>query len=355
MMADDKGQTSDIRVLGFEQLVTPRQVLTDFPLTDEARSTVVRGRHDIREALAGKDDRLVIISGPCSIHDPGSALEYARRMAALRDELTDRFIIVMRAYFEKPRTTIGWKGFIYDPSCDESYDINKGLRQARKILLEINALGLPCATEFLDPIVPQYTADLVSWAAIGARTTESQTHRQMASGLSMPVGFKNSTDGNLQGALNAMTAATHAHAFLGIDSVGQTSIVRTRGNPDVHIVLRGGGGGPNFSKAHVAFARALLEEATDNPRAILVDCSHANSDRDFRKQPAIFREILEQAAAGERSILGVMLESYLVEGRQPIGDKLVYGQSITDGCIGWEQTEELLQQAYALLSQSGAK
>jgi 3-deoxy-7-phosphoheptulonate synthase len=352
MRADNHSKTSDIRVLGFEPLVTPRQVLADFPLTDKARRTVLMSRHDIREALAGKDDRLVIISGPCSIHDSGSALEYARRMAALRDKLADRFIIVMRTYFEKPRTTIGWKGFIYDPGCDESYDINRGLRQARRILLEINGLGLACATEFLDPIVPQYTADLVAWAAIGARTTESQTHRQMASGLSMPVGFKNSTDGNLQGALNAMTAATHPHAFLGIDSVGQTSIVRTRGNPDVHIVLRGGGGKHNYSKAHIAFARVLLEEATSNPRAILVDCSHANSDRNFHRQPAIFRNILEQAATGERSILGVMIESHLVEGKQPIGDELVYGQSITDSCIGWEKTEELLRQGYARLSES---
>lgn len=349
-MSDNQNKTSDIRVLGFEPLVTPHQVLADFPLTDRARRTVVAGRRGIREALAGKDDRLVIISGPCSIHDPDSALEYARRMATLRAELTDRFIIVMRAYFEKPRTTIGWKGFIYDPICDESYDINRGLRQARKILLEINSLGLACATEFLDPIVPQYTADLVSWAAIGARTTESQTHRQMASGLSMPVGFKNSTDGNIQGALDAMTAATHAHAFLGIDSLGQTSIVRTRGNPDVHIVLRGGGGKQNYSKAHIAFASALLEEATRNPRAILVDCSHANSNRDFRRQPAIFRDILEQAAAGEHSILGAMIESHLVEGSQSIGRELVYGQSITDGCIGWEKTEELLREGYALLS-----
>jgi 3-deoxy-7-phosphoheptulonate synthase len=350
MMAGNQSKTGDIRVLGFEPLVTPRQVLADFPLTDGIHSTVVNGRRDLREALAGRDNRLVAICGPCSIHDPDSALEYARRMAALREELKDRFIIVMRAYFEKPRTTIGWKGFIYDPSCDESYDINTGLRQARKILLEINSLGLPCATEFLDPIVPQYTADLVSWAAIGARTTESQTHRQMASGLSMPVGFKNSTDGSLQTALNAMTAATHAHAFLGIDDVGQTCIVRTRGNPDVHIVLRGGGGGSNYSKAHIAFARALLEEATKNSRPILVDCSHANSDRDFRKQAAIFRDVMGQAATGESSILGIMIESHLVEGRQPIGDKLVYGQSITDSCIGWEQTKELLRRGYDQLA-----
>ncbi|MFC1682946.1 3-deoxy-7-phosphoheptulonate synthase [Candidatus Zixiibacteriota bacterium] len=354
-MADDHSRTGDIRVLGFEPLVPPRQVLAEFPLTDETRSTVVKGRGELREALAGSDSRLVIICGPCSIHDPESALEYAHRMAALRDELADRYIIVMRTYFEKPRTTIGWKGFIYDPSCDESYDINKGLRQARKILLEINGLGLPCATEFLDPIVPQYTADLVSWAAIGARTTESQTHRQMASGLSMPVGFKNSTDGNLQAALNAMTAATHANTFLGIDDLGQTSIVRTRGNPYAHIVLRGGGGASNYSKAHIAFARALLEEETKNPRSILVDCSHANSEKDCRKQAAIFQDVLEQTAAGESGILGMMIESYLVEGKQPIGDQLVYGQSITDSCIGWEQTEELLRQGYEQLSRADTK
>jgi len=344
MTAKDPRDTRDIRVQGFEPLVTPHEVLTEFPLRDKARETVIGGRRELREALAGQDDRLVIIAGPCSIHDPDAVLEYARRMARLRTQLADRLIIVMRTYFEKPRTTIGWKGFLYDPACDASYDINRGLREARKILLEINELGLPCATEFLDPIVPQYTSDLISWAAIGARTTESQTHRQMASGLSMPVGFKNATDGGLQVALDAMTAATHAHAFLGIDGAGQTSIVRTCGNSDVHIVLRGGNDGPNFTRAHIAFARVALEGATGHPRPILVDCSHANCNGDFHRQAVVFEDALAQAAAGERSILGMMLESHLVEGKQQIGDDLVHGQSITDACIGWEQTSTLLRQ-----------
>jgi 3-deoxy-7-phosphoheptulonate synthase len=348
----NQNNISDIHVLGFEPLITPEEMLSKFPVHDVARSTVINCRRNLKEALTGRDDRLVIISGPCSIHDPDSALEYARSLASLRKELIDRFIIVMRTYFEKPRTTIGWKGLIYDPCRDESYDINRGLREARKILMEINSLGLPCATEFLDPVVPQYTADLVSWAVIGARTTESQTHRQMASGLSMPVGFKNSTDGSLQAAINAMKSAANAHAFLGIASTGQTSIVRTQGNPDVHIVLRGGGDRPNFSKAYIAFTRVLLEEATNNPRAILVDCSHANSGKDFRKQPGVFRDVLEQVVKGEQSILGLMLESHLVEGSQPISNKLVYGQSITDSCLGWQETEEILRQGYARFSQS---
>ncbi len=339
------GRLSDLHVRRFEPLATPSEVVADIPITDPAAATVVAGRQEIRDALTGRDPRLVVIAGPCSIHEPTSALEYAERLARVRNACQDRLIVVMRAYFEKPRTTVGWKGLIYDPARDESYDVNRGLREARRILREINALGLPCATEFLDPIVPQYTADLVSWAAIGARTTESQTHRQLASGLSMPVGFKNATDGSLRPALDAMTAARTAQAFLGIDPEGQTSIVRTEGNPDVHLVLRGGASGPNYDREAVSEARALLDQACPFPRAILVDCSHDNSGKDYRTQPAVFAEIAGRVREGESGILGVMLESHLVEGRQSIGPNLVHGQSITDGCIGWEQTEELLHAA----------
>mgnify|MGYP001575926760 FL=1 len=337
------GRLTDLHVLRFELLATPFSVLTEIPLSDAAAATVATGREEIREALAGRDPRLVVIAGPCSIHEADSALEYAERLMALRTACAERLIVVMRAYFEKPRTTVGWKGLIYDPARDESYDVNRGLREARRILLEINALGLPCATEFLDPIVPQYTADLVAWAAIGARTTESQTHRQLASGLSMPVGFKNSTDGSLQAALDAMTAALRPQAFLGIDPVGQTSIVHTSGNPDVHLVLRGGASGPNFSVAEVAEARTQLARVSRQPRALLVDCSHDNSGKDFRRQPEVCTELAGRVRRGEQGILGLMLESHLVEGRQPIGPGLTYGQSITDGCIGWSQTEELLR------------
>jgi 3-deoxy-7-phosphoheptulonate synthase len=337
------GRLSDLHVLRFEPLATPASVLAEVRITDAAAATVEAGRQELRNAMAGQDDRLVVIAGPCSIHEADSAVEYARRLTALRDTCADRLIVVMRAYFEKPRTTVGWKGLIYDPARDESYDVNRGLREARRILLEINSMGLPCATEFLDPIVPQYTADLVAWAAIGARTTESQTHRQLASGLSMPVGFKNSTDGSLQPALDAMTAALRPQAFLGIDPQGQTSIVHTSGNPDVHLVLRGGASGPNFSSTAVAEARSLLEKVSAQPRALMVDCSHDNSGKDFRRQPEVCSALAARVRNGEPGVLGLMLESHLVEGRQPIGPDLTYGQSITDGCIGWDQTEDLLR------------
>lgn len=343
-------RTSDIRIEGFDPLATPAEVLKQFPMSDAIRNTVTEGRQAIIDVMSGRDSRLIIISGPCSIHDPESALDYARRMAELREQLSDRFIIVMRTYFEKPRTTVGWKGLIYDPARDQTHDMNHGLKIARQVLLKINALGLPCATEFLDPVVPQYTADLVTWAAIGARTTESQTHRQMASGLSMPVGFKNPTDGSLQRALDAMTAATHPQAFLGIDESGHSSIVRTLGNPNVHLVLRGGGGKSNYARPDIIRAKALLADASMSPRGIMVDCSHGNSDKDFSKQPSVFRNVIEQIQSGETGIMGIMLESFLVEGKQPMGVQLVYGKSITDGCISWEQTEQLLQDGYESLA-----
>ena len=338
--------TQNLRVLSFENLEAPSHLIANLPMTDAAEATVIQGRAEVAAALGGFDERLVLIVGPCSIHDPAAAIEYAERLANLRHRVKDRFIIVMRVYFEKPRTTIGWKGLINDPHLNNSHDIFYGLRLARSLLLKINTLGLPCATEYLDPIVPQYTSDLVSWTAIGARTTESQTHRQMASGLSMPVGFKNATDGSLQVALDAMVSARSKHAFVGIDQEGRTSIVRTAGNPEVHLVLRGGGGKSNYSKADIAYTKASLE-GSENRRLIMVDCSHGNSQKNFLNQPRVFNEILDQFLSGERAILGVMLESNLIEGRQDLKTQpLVYGQSVTDACVSWQMTEELILDAY---------
>jgi 3-deoxy-7-phosphoheptulonate synthase len=343
-----------VRVSSFEPLDSPRVVLSDLPLDEKSGDTVTRTRQELRDALAGRDPRLVVITGPCSIHDPESAIEYARKLAALRDDVKDHLIIIMRAYFEKPRTTIGWKGLIYDPDRDESHDMNRGLRDARRILLAINSMGMPCATEFLDPIVPQYTADLVAWAAIGARTTESQTHRQMASGLSMPVGFKNATDGSLQGALDAMFAATHSQSFLGIDPEGKTCIVRTRGNPDVHVILRGGHRSSNYSRSNVSAVKEDLVKRIATARPVMIDCSHGNSAKDFRKQPIAFRDVISQVVecGTESGIVGLMLESHLVEGRQDMSDTLTYGQSITDACLGWDQTEELIRESAGALAKS---
>jgi len=339
-------RTSDVNVAQLEPIDSPEAIKAEIPLTDKALATVVLGRSQLRDALAGKDRRLVVITGPCSIHDTKAALEYASRLGKLNEQVKDQLLLVMRVYFEKPRTTVGWKGLINDPKLDGSEDINLGLRKARELFVQINELGLITATEFLDPIIPQYTADLVSWAAIGARTTESQTHREMASGLSMPVGFKNSTDGSLQVALDAMIASRHSHSFLGIDQAGRTAIVRTRGNPDVHLVLRGGPGKPNYSAAHIAFAKSSLQK-TAPPRPILIDCSHGNSDKDYRKQPQVFRELLGQVIQGEHAILGMMIESHLNEGTQKVTspETLRYGVSITDGCIDWNTTETLLAEA----------
>lgn len=341
-------KTSDLRVVRFEPLDPPTKIKAEFPITPKAAATVVAGRQQFRDALAGKDRRLVVITGPCSIHDPKAAMEYAEKLARLRDEVKDAVFVIMRVYFEKPRTTIGWKGLINDPHLDGSADINQGLRLARKILLDINELGLPAATEFLDPIVPQYTSDLVSWVAIGARTTESQTHREMASGLSMPVGFKNSTDGDLQVAMDAMVSSRAAHAFLGIDQEGRSVIVRTAGNPDVHIVLRGGNGQPNYSAAHMAFARVATGASAER-RLIMVDCSHGNSSKDYRKQPLVFEDLVQQRVRGEAALLGMMLESHVHEGNQKLAPlpQLKYGVSITDGCIDWKTTETLLKKACA--------
>ena len=334
----------DRNLAALRPLPSPREVKAAFPLGEAAAATVIDGRAAIRDALHGRDaSRLVVIVGPCSIHDPDAALEYATRLRRVAESTRDRLVVVMRTYFEKPRTTVGWKGLINDPHLDGSCDLPAGLQLARRILLEINGIGLPCAGELLDPIVPQYIADLLSWVAIGARTTESQTHREMASGLSMPVGFKNGTDGGLRVALNAMISARHPHSFLGIDANGAVSVVQTTGNPDRHVVLRGGEGQPNYDLAAVARAAALVaDEAIARP--IMIDCSHDNSGKDHQRQGAVCRAVADQVAGGEHRIVGLMLESSLHPGRQSWQPDraLAYGVSITDACIGWDETEQLL-------------
>ncbi|MBU3666440.1 MAG: 3-deoxy-7-phosphoheptulonate synthase [Chthoniobacterales bacterium] len=337
----------NVRVSRVERLVSPRMIKREFPASKASLETVARGRSEAQAILHGRDTRFLAVVGPCSIHDPAGALDYARRLAALRRELGDTLCIFMRVYFEKPRTTVGWKGLINDPRMDESCNLEEGLRLARKLLVEITALGLPAATEFLDPIVPQYLADVVSWAAIGARTTESQTHREMASGLSMPVGFKNSTDGSIQTALDALLSARSCHSFLGIDQDGGTSVVTTAGNPDSHIVLRGGREGANYKSRHTAETERRLRAAGLHP-GFMVDCSHANSAKNPRKQALAWRSVLAQRRRGRTSIIGAMLESYIEEGNQPVQSdrrKLRYGLSVTDGCIDWVTTEKLLRAA----------
>ena len=334
-------QTENLRVERVTQLITPRELKRNLPLTGDSLNTVVRGRDAIRATLERRDPRLLVITGPCSIHDPAAALDYAKRLVELNHTVQNRLLLVMRVYFEKPRTTVGWKGFINDPHLDESFDMEYGLRAARKLMLDITALGLPIATEFLDPIIPQYTADLVSWAAIGARTIESQTHREMTSGLSMPVGLKNGTNGNVQSAVDALLACRTPHSFLGIDQEGRSSIVTTRGNPDVHLVLRGGGGKTNYHADEVAAAAAKLRSAA-LPETIMVDCSHANSGKDPARQVEVWNDLLEQRKQPDCPVIGAMLESFLEAGNQPISAALKYGQSITDGCIDWATTAALL-------------
>jgi 3-deoxy-7-phosphoheptulonate synthase len=338
-------RVENVRVLGVTRLITPAQIKEQLPANESQLRLVAKAREEARAILRGDDDRMLVIVGPCSIHDPKSALEYAARLSVLSRELADRYLIVMRVYFEKPRTTVGWKGFINDPNLDESCDVARGIGLARKLLLDILDLGLPAGTEFLDPIIPQYTAELVSWAAIGARTTESQTHREMASGLSMPVGFKNATDGSFQTAIDAMNSARTQHSFLGIDQDGSTSIVKTAGNPDSHVVLRGGRNGPNYHAKDVQAAREALRKSGLEP-ALMVDCSHANSGKDPKRQPDVWRSILEQRASGETGIIGAMLESHLEFGSQPLPpdpSALKYGVSITDACMDWNTTAALLR------------
>jgi len=338
-------QTQNLHVRAIEPLRPPKAICSALPLTEATAQTVVAGRTAVERILAQQDSRLLVVVGPCSIHDPKGALEYAGRLATLRTELAGQMEIIMRVYFEKPRTTVGWKGLINDPHLDGSYEIHEGLWIARQLLLDITRLGLPAGTEFLDPIVPQYIADLISWSAIGARTTESQTHRELASGLSMPVGFKNSTDGSLQVAIDALGAARHPHNFLGVDEFGFTSIVRTTGNPAGHIVLRGGRGTTNYDAASVRAAELQLAKA-GLPPVLMVDCSHANSGKVAARQEDVWRSVIEQRAGGTRSLVGMMVESNLCEGNQPFPKpvkELRYGVSITDACINWETTERMLR------------
>lgn len=340
-MKSDIHLTENLRVAGLKRLVSPARLKAELPPGDELTRKVLADRETVRAIIRRDDPRLLVVVGPCSIHDPGAALDYARRLARLAGQVKERYFVVMRVYFEKPRTTIGWKGFINDPHLDHSCDMEYGLRTARTLLLDIARLGLPIATEFLDPIVPQYTADLVSWSAIGARTTESQTHREMASGLSMPVGFKNATDGNIQVAINAIESAGSSHSFLGIDQEGRTAVVKTTGNPNTHLVLRGGDKQPNYELPEVTYAACKLEAAGLLP-SLMVDCSHANASKVARNQIMVWKSILEQRAQGNSPITGAMIESFIEEGNQKIGPELKYGLSITDPCIGWETTEELL-------------
>ena len=332
----------NLNIVQFKSLITPEQLKEKFPQTDDSAHLVAESRRIIQAILINKDKRRIVITGPCSLHDKDTSFDYARRLKKLQDKFRQKLLIIMRTYFEKPRTTLGWKGMIYDPYLDGSYDIEEGLTRARDILLEIGKIGLACATEFLDPIVPQYLADLISWAAIGARTTESQIHRQMASGLSMPIGFKNSTDGNLTAAVDAVKAAASPHSFLGISRNGQVIIAETRGNKFCHLVMRGGADCPNFSAEYVAFAGVLLKKAGIS-NSIIIDCSHANSNKDYRLQRNALFDVAGQVKSGTNLISGVMLESFIVAGSQKPAkpEKLTYGQSLTDGCIGWEETEEL--------------
>jgi 3-deoxy-7-phosphoheptulonate synthase len=346
-------KTSDLHVVETRPLLSPAFIKSEFPITEKAASLVAHTRDRIREILAGKDQRLLVVVGPCSIHDIKAAEEYGQRLTRLRNELHDELEILMRVYFEKPRTTVGWKGLINDPHLDNSYDINTGLRLARQLLLDLAHFDLPAATELLDPITPQYIADLIAWTAIGARTTESQIHRQMASGLSMPVGYKNGTDGSLDAAINAMLAATNSHHFLGINMDGLASIVKTTGNPDGHLVLRGGAGSPNYYSQDVKSAASSLQNKGLNHR-LMIDCSHGNSGKDYTRQPLVLNDIAQQVEAGSLDIMGVMIESHLVAGNQSLSDgntSLVYGQSITDACVDWQTTKEMLRS----LAQSVAK
>jgi 3-deoxy-7-phosphoheptulonate synthase len=337
--------TQNLHVKETLRLLTPNALKAELPMSAASNQTVVESRRRVMDILQQKDPGMLVVVGPCSIHDINGALEYGERLNALRKEFAGEMEIVMRVYFEKPRTTIGWKGLINDPHLDGTYDIETGIKRARQLLLELTAMGLPAASEFLDPIIPQYTADLVTWAAVGARTTESQTHREMASGLSMPVGFKNGTDGGLQIALDAMQSARTPHSFLGIDQDGITSIIRTTGNPSGHIVLRGGRMRSNYDAESIGEAETRLRQS-GMPQVLMVDCSHANSAKQHARQEEVWRSVIEQRAAGTRSLIGVMVESYLKDGNQPFPrprSELEYGVSITDACIGWDVTERMLR------------
>jgi 3-deoxy-7-phosphoheptulonate synthase len=344
-------KTNNLKVTSITPIIAPADLRQVFPMSDSSREFVSRSRERIKEIIQRSDRRLMVVVGPCSIHDPAMALEYAQRLSALSRRVDDQLLLVMRVYFEKPRTTVGWKGLINDPDMDGSHLISKGLGIARNLLCQITALNIPVANEMLDPITPEYVADLISWGAIGARTTESQTHRELASGLSFPIGFKNGTDGNLQIAIDAMIAARASHSFLGINREGRTSIIQTAGNPDVHIVLRGGSRKPNYHPEDILHTEEILAK-NGLPATVMVDCSHGNSNKDYRRQPEVLEAVISQVVAGNRSISGLMIESCLEEGNQKIcadQNKLKYGVSITDACINWETTEKILLDAHQRL------
>ena len=355
--ADELQRVSDLRVSSVQPLVRPSELLEAMPVNAQVYDHVVRARQAIHQILIGEDQRPLVIVGPCSIHDPDAAMDYAQRLKPVAESLSDRLMIVMRVYFEKPRTTIGWKGLINDPEMNGSFDMARGLRLARQLLLDINQLGLATASEILEPFTPQYIGDLLAWVAIGARTTESQTHRQMASGLSTPVGFKNSTDGNTRVAIDAMLSAANPHTFLGINESGETSIVATTGNQDTHLILRGGSQGENYDEAEGMRVTSALQSAGLTPR-LMVDCSHANSRKNYMRQVVVWGDLIKQIiqardkGAGQSMILGAMLESHLHADRQDIPEDLSdlqYGVSVTDACIDWQTTEQLLREAYELL------
>lgn len=339
-----KPVTENLRIKSIRPVSMPVQVQAELPLSPAAATTVLDTRRQIQDILQGEDDRLLVIVGPCSIHDTDAALEYASRLAPLRQQLADELLIVMRVYFEKPRTTVGWKGLINDPALDDSYDIDRGLRTARKLLLDLNERGMPAGVEYLDILTPQYLADLVSWGAIGARTTESQLHREMASGLSCPVGFKNGTDGSVKVAVDAVQAARNPHRFLSLTGEGQVAIFETAGNADTHIILRGGSSGTNYDARSVDAACAALAKA-GLPQQVMIDFSHANSRKQYGLQMEVAQDVGDQLSSGDERVIGVMVESHLVAGRQDIQarDKMVYGQSVTDACLGWDDSAELLQ------------
>lgn len=343
-------KSNNINIANISELPSPSQIREELSLSSKSLGKVVEARREITDIMDRKSKRKIMIVGPCSIHDTESALEYARRLKELGDEVSDRLLLVMRVYFEKPRTTLGWKGLIYDPELNDSYNISKGLRIARKLLIDIVELGLPTATEMLEPVVPQYIADTVSWGAIGARTTESQTHRQMASGLSMPIGFKNATDGSIQVAIDAINTAMSPHSFIGITDKGTSAVFRTTGNKYGHLVLRGGQTSPNYGAEHIAFAKVAMQKNGLDPN-IIVDCSHANSFKDPRKQREVLLDVTAQMKNGEDALIGMMLESNLQEGSQKVipDNKPESGISITDACIGWDETCELIRYMYSNL------
>ncbi len=344
-------QTENLNVAAFDLMPSPDEVKARLPLSDKAAESVLKGRRALEAILDGRDRRLFVVVGPCSIHDPVAGLDYGRRLRALADELAETLLLVMRVYFEKPRTSVGWKGLINDPRMDDSFRIDEGMQKARRFLLDVTELGLPAGTEALDPIGPQYYGDLVAWTAIGARTAESQTHREMSSGLSTPVGFKNATDGDVEAAVNAILSASRPHAFLGINSQGRSAIVRTSGNRHGHLVLRGGGGRPNFDTVSISLAEQALQQA-GIPLNVVVDCSHANSWKKPELQPLVMRDVVHQIREGNRSVVGLMVESFIEPGNQPIPadlSRLKYGCSVTDACVGWDTTVEMLRGAHEIL------